>query len=659
MPTKVKRKPFPPPVRVEEKVQQDEVVLLEETTAEAAGIDPVVPPGPRLEVALWVAVILLAVILRLWDLGLYPLSNAEAAQSLVALQLYRGNSPEPGPYSPLLLSLNALSFLLFSPTETAARLASFLLGSGLVLLPLAFRRQLGQTTSLLAAALLALSPSAVFLSRTLNSEIGVAVGALMLVAGFFNWAEQGRPGWLLLAAGGLAGLLASGPLAYSIIVVFGLIVLVRLPAFKALWLQGTRGTPPLPPPEPIEPTEPGEEIEPDEVLPQAGSSNGPEVHRPAEKKESSPISVPPGLRQAGLLFLAALVLFSTAALFNLAGFSVLANLPLEWLSRFGLQTQPEAGFNAVFLLTLYEPLLVFAGLVGLAYAVLRGNLLELGFGLWFMGLLLLDLLMGGRPNAGVILPLVPLAFLAAIALADLVAGLRDWGSWGNEGLLLVTGLVILAFAYISLTGWLVRVCGPDDRVCQLAWLQPVAAVSLLIIILVFFWLITTPGAVLRGMALLGVALGLMVAINTGARLNYGPLANLAYQPLAGLPASAELPLLAETLAFEGAKRVGDTSLLDVTLVGPTGASLPWLLRDYDEVRLVDTLTEANVSTAVITPPGTQELGLGQAYVGQDFALDAVWSPVGLAAKDLVKWLIYREANDLPRGNEVILWLRVE
>ena len=180
--------------------------------------------------------------LRLWRLGAYPLSNAEAEQSLAALALYRGGLPESGHiYSPLLLSLNALTFFLFGAGDAAPRLASVLLGSVLVFLPFTLRRHLGSPVCLLTSALLAISPAAVFLSRTLNHEIGAAVGGLMLVAGFFNWTESGRARWLWLMAGGLAILLTSGPMAYSILLIFGLMVLLKFSAFKALWAN-TPGT---------------------------------------------------------------------------------------------------------------------------------------------------------------------------------------------------------------------------------------------------------------------------------------------------------------------------------------------------------------------------------------------------------------------------------
>ena len=162
------------------------------------------------------------------------------------------------------------------------------------------------------------------------------------------------------------------------------------------------------------------------------------------------------MRQAGFLFVIALIVVATTATFNLSGLGMVTSFLGDWLSRFSFQTDPAAGFNTVFLLTIYEPLLVAAGLTGLAFVILRKNLLELTFAGWLLGLLLLDVAMGGRPNGSAILPLTPLAFLAAMALAHLWAGLRRWGTWGNEGILLGTGLVMAGLGYILLTDWLTR-----------------------------------------------------------------------------------------------------------------------------------------------------------------------------------------------------------
>ena len=277
---------------------------------------------------------------------------------------------------------------------------------------------------------------------------------------------------------------------------------------------------------------------------------------------------------------------------------------------------------------------------------------------WFIGLMIMDMVMIGRPNGSVVLTLAPLAFLAALALAELWQGLQGKEVGAMRGLLLVAGLVIGGFSYIGLTGWLVRTCGPDDTICQYAWLQPIAALGMFLIITIFFGFMTNAGVAARGAALAGVAIGLIAAISIGWRLNYGPLMDLAYQPLAGIPASTELVALTETLANESAQRTGgEKTALDTTLVGVSSPALLWRLRDFDKLTRVNSIAEAPLTTAIITPAEI-ELGSSEPYLGQDFALEAVWSPVGLAPKDLVNWLIYRRVAERPQGSHVVLWLRV-
>ncbi len=617
-------------------------------TYQESQLVPVPLPWLTLETLSYALLFIGALALRLWHLDLYPLSNVEAAQSWPALELYRGAPPTADSYSPLLLSFNALTFLLLGVNDFTARLAPALLGSLIVILPVALRRQLGPRVCLLAAALLALSPTAVYLSRTLNSEVALAAGALLLVAGFFNWAENGRQPWLYLAAAGLTMLFTAGPMVYSILIVFGLIILLKFAAFKVLWVQGlSKGE-----------AETSATAAAAEITAGDGQEKLPtEIENPRPSDGQSKIQNPTALRRAGVFFLVSLVLLATAGLFNLSGLSMVSGFLPDWLSRFSFQSRSDAAFNAVFLLTIYDPLLVLAGLAGLAYTILEKDLLKQTLSAWFIGLMILDMVMVGRPDGNVILPLVPLAFLAALALAELWQSLQREGSWGNEGLLLAAGLVIGTFSYIGLTGWLIRTCNADDTICQYAWVQPIAALSLFIIIAVFFGFMTNAGVAARGAALAGVAIGLLAAISIGWRLNFGPLPDLAYQPLAGLPTSEELVMLANTLTRQAEERTGgQKTALDTTLVGISSPALLWQLRDFEDLTRVNSVSEAPPTTAIITPTQV-ELGMDQPYLGHAFALDALWSPVGLPPKPLISWLLYRHSDELPQGNQVILWLR--
>ncbi|MFN8457000.1 MAG: hypothetical protein U0401_20435 [Anaerolineae bacterium] len=449
MTTKTKAKSMPPPLPGDGPVIISPAPALPRNEME---FSPITLPWLTLERLLYALLLALALALRLWHLTDDPLSNAEAGQSLLAWQLYQGQPIAGGLYSPLLVTLQSLAFFLLGPGDAAARLPAVLLGSLLVVLPLTFRRQLGPKVCLLVVALLALSPTAIFLSRTVNGEIGAAAGALMLVRGLFNWAEAGRRRWLWLGAGGLALLLTAGPMAYSIVIIFAIILMVRWAYFKELWQQGwvlARASQPEP-----------------AIAAAAGNEENDQEVSAAAQNDLLGQPATPSLAPL-YFFLLCLALLATAATFNLSGLSAVSSLLTDWLGRFSAQSRPDSGFNAVFVLTIYEPLLVLIGLAGLAYAILERDLLKETLASWFIGTIVLDVLMGGRPTGSVILPLVPLAFLAALALAELWSSLQREGSWGNEGLLLAAGLVIGTFAYIGLTGWLI--CNrPDDNIAGTA-----------------------------------------------------------------------------------------------------------------------------------------------------------------------------------------------
>ena len=164
----------------------------EEAVRTSAASPPSLLSWLTVERAAYLGLALLALVLRLSNLGAFPLSDSEAEQALVAWRVYNGDlGVQPG-YSPLIATLNLASFLLLGGSEFAARLGPALLGVALVLLPYGLRRYLGRSGALTAAALFAISPTALYLSRTVNGDIGVAVGALALTVGLFGVAA-----WLI------------------------------------------------------------------------------------------------------------------------------------------------------------------------------------------------------------------------------------------------------------------------------------------------------------------------------------------------------------------------------------------------------------------------------------------------------------------------------
>jgi len=118
----------------------------------------------RIEQLLYLLAFLLALGIRLLNLGDAPLSDFEAGWALQSLGLARGESvtlgAQPGYIFPTLIF-----FYLFEAANFGARFWPALAGSLLVLAPYAFRDRLGQKAAIIVALGLAVDPGMVALSR--------------------------------------------------------------------------------------------------------------------------------------------------------------------------------------------------------------------------------------------------------------------------------------------------------------------------------------------------------------------------------------------------------------------------------------------------------------------------------------------------------------
>src|SRR5450759_2454847 len=124
----------------------------------------------------------LALFLRLFGLGLQPLSPAEAAQALPAWQAAQGNAYQLSGISPLLFGLQRWLFVPLAGSDSLARWWPALAGGLATLLFYALRDRLGRGGALVAAILWAGSPLAVFVSRQATGYGRVPPLALALLA---------------------------------------------------------------------------------------------------------------------------------------------------------------------------------------------------------------------------------------------------------------------------------------------------------------------------------------------------------------------------------------------------------------------------------------------------------------------------------------------
>jgi hypothetical protein len=618
-------------------------------TAQLEAVSPAEEPSPvpwlTGEKAAYIGLALLALVLRLIALGAYPLSDAEAGQALVAWRILQAQPVGQAGYSPLIVTLDLVSFLLLGGGEAAARLGPALLSVPLVLLPYGLRRYLGRTGALAAGVLFALSPTVLYFTRTVDGDIGVAVGGLALVVGLFNWLESqitdhpGPPALapqvraagagksqissLYLAAGGLVLMLTASPSAYS--------MLALLLGFLAL----------------------------------AAAVGGNGYAEPVQAGLAALQLRAAAWGELALALGVGLVAIASSLLFNLGGLAATADLLTTWLLGFEPGMVAGGAYPAVFLLSLYEPLILLVGLFGLSVVLMRRRLIDLFLGWWFFGGIALDLLRSGRTDGEVLVSLVPLVLLAGLALGMLWDSLAALGRPGNEarrqGVLMVAGigLVIGAFAYTELMKY--------TREDSWLYLLPLAATGLFIGLVVLFWMWDEGRYALQGAALVAVTILFGFTVGDVSRLDYARLAN-PYQPLVRAPVADGLPLLVSTLHQVSSWWAGDAYTLNIVADRHLGPAVEWQLRSFRSVTWVDSADQAaqvassQQPVAVLlpasgTPQESASLPLGEGYIGQDFNIRAHWTPADLSGPALVRWVVLRTAVTPVIYDRAVLWVK--
>lgn len=169
------------------------------------------------EIIIYATIILVAMILRLYQLGTPPLQASESSLALSSWQLVKGQNPETWG-EPLIVGSTSGIFFLFGDNDFTARLVPALLGTALVLLPWFLRGIIGKSGAVVAALLLASSPSFINFSRSLSEHIYVATLSLLLVVYLFRYG-QGKHSILPIGAVAVL-LLCSGAMGFNTIIIF-------------------------------------------------------------------------------------------------------------------------------------------------------------------------------------------------------------------------------------------------------------------------------------------------------------------------------------------------------------------------------------------------------------------------------------------------------
>ena len=201
------------------------------------------------------SIVLVAAFLRLYDLPLVPFHNDEGVNGNFLVRLVRDGFYHYDPHNyhgPTLYYFAAIIpwiiRFLFGPSAQNAyglttfnvRLVTALFGMGTIWLVLTLRRRLGTIASLAAAALLAVSPGAVYLSRYFIQESLFVFFTLGIVVASMKYYDEGRAVHLILAAASAALLFATKE-TWIISVGVLLIALVSTHVYRWLWLVTVPG----------------------------------------------------------------------------------------------------------------------------------------------------------------------------------------------------------------------------------------------------------------------------------------------------------------------------------------------------------------------------------------------------------------------------------
>ncbi len=574
-------------------------------------------PGPKTESVLYLAILALAAFVRLYRLGLAPLSIDEALQAVAA---WRGALPPSGT-SPVLYAINSILFALMGTSEGLARLGSAIFGTALVGVPALLRHRLGRLGALGAALVLALSPTAIMASRALSGEIVAAAAGFGLLALGERYMQTGERKWIYALAAVLALALISGSGIYTLILIFGIA--------GVAW-QVTRRAP------------------------------------------ANLFSALSDWKNIGIIVLAGIIGVSTLLLYKPANLSTVGELFSTWLLGFGTTqgTSPTTWQLPFQILIFYEGLALLVGLGGLTLAASREDGFGLFLGFWALATVLITSLRPGRTPYDLVLAIVPLACLVGNVVESLAqslsakrAGPLDLAA--GAAWLITTVFGLLTLANYALNPTMQQAVGPAEK----PWLMlPLTLVGLLlalalnmIVLLIMFTLVDIERPVRNYVLVLLI----IMAASTWAS-GWGAAQVRPDDPrelLAGThPTSLSLRLMLETLETISAEQTGDPYAMPLVAIArsPAEASLlAWSLRQFPQASIVSTLDPLSAPYVVVTPlDATPELA--SQYTGQDFALYTTWTWQRHSLADSLRWVFYRWSPEAPQaGERLVVWVRQE
>lgn len=562
------------------------------------------------ELVFYIALVVVAGLMRYWDLGTRALHHDESLHALYSYNLFagKGYTHDPMMHGPFQFHATALGYFLFGVSDYTARIMPALMGTVLVFLPYFLRKQLGSTGAMISALLLAFSPSMLYFSRFARGDIYVMVWTMLLVIAIWRYMEERKTFYLYLAAASISLGFATKEVNFITIAIFGSFLavigihkiglltqrrvdLARWPG--GLILAALIGTFTLPQlaafstlaQQPLNLQFAGQTSLAGFVVPNQGLAAG------AVVAALIAISAALGYRYFGKVWLVAagvfytiFVLLFTTFFTNMPGFGtgIWGSLGY-WLVQHDVERGGQPKYYYLILLVVYNFLPVALALVATVYYLIKRSLFQAFLVWWTYAALVAYALAGERMPWLVLHMTLPIVLLAARFLGEMAERV-DWRSLLNRNTLY---LAVLIPAIVGALLAIFRVTGPVNATAAVG--QNVQGIGLFLILLVSAGLAVQAGmklGVARALHVLAmVALGalFLLTLRSGVIVTYfngdTPVEMLVYTQT-----SPEIPKIKAEID-QIAVRSGQGKDLKITVDATNGFSWPWAwyLREYKNV----------------------------------------------------------------------------
>ncbi|MDZ4160048.1 MAG: hypothetical protein U1B80_09700 [Anaerolineaceae bacterium] len=555
-----------------------------------------------IEGALFGLAFLLALGLRLFNVGQAALTDSEAALALPALELARGTVVQI-PSQPGYVLWTAAIFFLVGASEFAARFLPALMGSLVALSPWLFKKQLGRVAAVLLAFFLAFDPGLVAASREADGLM-LAVGFIIFAAGFLF---TGKPVWAGVCTG--LALLAGARLAAGL-VILGLML---------VWMG----------------------IERSLSQPQPGSSDAGEYNQFV-----SPLS----LRQMLPGLAGALLLGGTLFFIFPAGLSAIGSGLTVYLQ--GWAREPLTPLTLMLgALIFYTPFALPAGIWGALAGWRQRDPVDGFLTRWTVTALILALMYPSRQPTDLVWVLIPLWALAARQIARKLAQIQQAGI----GALTLAGIVaaLLVFAWLNFVALSRLPIGEASAQIRLASI----AGSLVFIAIIT---VLASGGWSSKSAVSGLVCGLSTATLLFTFTASWNAAGLGRNPWSELwrnsPYIQDADLLMQTVGDFSEWNTGFGKSIDITVLEVESPALRWQLRNHRQTLYTNVLPPGELPSLLITTEREMPL-IAASYTGQDFVWQRSIDWGLLFPLNWSRWIIVRETPDF-RSN-LILWVRAD